>query len=114
MAVTLAGSGTQTAVVGTEQTLLDVSTAGVYVLLVDKTNMAAGDVLELRVYVIILTGGTRKVAYFDRVVDAAVADDMIEISVPVPNDLTDSGSVRFTLKQTLGTARTYQWKVLSL
>lgn len=112
MAVTAQGSGTQTATVTTEHTLLDVAVAGTFTLHVDLVNMAAGDMLELRIYQIVLTGGTRRVAYYDTFTDAQVADNMIAISVPISNELTDSGSLRFTLKQTLGSARAYPWKVL--
>ena len=113
MAVTAAGSGTQSATPTTEHTLLDVSAAGVYTLHVDKVNMQAGDVLELRIYQIVLTGGTRRVAYLARFADAQPTDDMIAVSVPLANELTDSGSLRFTLNQTLGTSRNFPWKVLS-
>jgi hypothetical protein len=112
MAVTAQGSGTQTATVTTEHTLLDVAIAGTFTLHVNLINMAAGDALELRVYQIILTGTTRRVVYFERRVDAQVADDMIAVSVPISNELTDAGSIRFTLNQTLGTSRNFDWKVL--
>lgn len=112
MAVTAQSTGTQTATIGTEHTLLDVAVAGTFTLHVDCINMAAGDMLELRVYQIVLTGGTRRVAYKSSRVDAQPADDMIAISVPISNELTDAGSLRFTLKQVLGTGRAYDWKVL--
>jgi hypothetical protein len=112
MAVTAQSTGTQTATIGTEHTLLDVAVAGTFTLHVDKTNMASGDFLELRVYQIVLTGGTRHVVYKTTYIDAQPADDMIAISVPISNELTDAGSLRFTLKQTLGTGRAYAWKVL--
>jgi hypothetical protein len=66
MTVTAEAASTQTAVIGTEHTLDDVAAAGTYTLHVDTVNMAAADVLELRVYQIVLTGGTRRVAYFAR------------------------------------------------
>ena len=113
MSVTAAGSGTQTATISTEHTLLDVATAGVYTLHVDTVNMAAGDTLELRVYQIVLTGGTRHVAYEKTFFGAQLTDDLVKISVPIANELTDSGSLRFTLKQTAGTGRAFPWKVLS-
>lgn len=113
MAVTAAGTGTQTTTVTTEHTLLDVSTAGVYTLHVDTANLASGDVLELRIYQIVLTGGTRRVAYFASYVNEQPTDDMIKVSVPIANELTDSGSLRFTLKQTSGSSRSLPWKVLS-
>jgi hypothetical protein len=112
MAVTAQGTGTQTATVTTEHTLLDIAVAGTFTLHVDTNAMAAGDVLELRVYQIVLTGGTRRVAYFQSWSGAQPADDLIKISVPISNELTDAGSLRFTLKQTLGTGRAFPWKVL--
>lgn len=113
MAVTAQGSGTQTATINTEHTLLDVSATGTFTFHVDCVNMALGDVLELRIYQMVLTGGTRRVAYMTRFFDAQPTDDIIKLSVPISNELTDSGALRFTLKQTNGTGRAYPWKVLA-
>lgn len=112
MAVTAQGSGTQTATIGTEHTLLDVAVAGTFTLHVDVNALAAGDTLELRVYQIVLTGGTRRVAYKEARYNAQPSDDQIVISVPTSNELTDAGALRFTLKQTAGTGRSFPWKVL--
>ena len=112
MSVTAQGSGTQTATISTEHTLLDVAVAGVYSLHVDKNAMASGDTLELRVYQMVLTGGTRRPAYKVVFTGAQDADDLIAVSVPIANELTDSGSLRFTLKQTAGAGRAFPWKVL--
>ena len=112
MAVTAFASNTQTATVTTEHTLSDVNEAGVYTFHVDTVNMAAGDVLELRIYQMVLTGGTRRVAYLMAYYGAQPTDDLIKISVPISNDLTDSGALRFTLLQTFGTSRNFPWKVL--
>lgn len=112
MAVTAQGSGTQTATVGTEHVLADVAIAGTFTLHVDASNMASGDTVELRIYQIVLTGGTRRVAYLQAYSGAQSADDMIKISIPVSNELTDAGSLRFSLKQTLGTGRAFPFKVL--
>lgn len=106
------GLGTQLATIGTEHTLLDVAVAGTFTLHVDKINMAGGDALELRVYQIVLTGGTRRVVYKGSWIGVQDADDMIAISIPISNELADAGSLRFTLKQTSGTGRNYPWKVL--
>lgn len=114
MPVTAHASGTQTATVGTEHTLDDVAVAGSFQLMVDMVNMVAGDLVELRVYRIVLTGGTRRVVYFERFGGAQPTDDMIKESLPVSNELTDAGSLRFTLKQVQGTSRTYPWKVLQI
>jgi len=112
MGVTAFANGTQTAVIGTEHTLADVNVSGTFVLVVDTVNMAAGDVLELRAYQMVLTGGTRRAAYMGSWAGAQQADDVIKISVPLSNELTDAGALRFTLKQTFGTGRAYPWKVL--
>lgn len=112
MAVTLQASGTQTATVTTEHTLADVAVAGVFSLHVDTVNMVAGDITELRVYQIDLTGGTRRVAFFQAYYGAQPTDDVMKVSFPIGNDLTDAGSLRFTLKQTFGTGRAFPWKVL--
>lgn len=116
MAVTAPSTGTQTATISTEHTLADVAVAGTYTLHVDANAMAAGDTLELRVYQIVLTGGTRRLVYlgtFTGAQDASTNDlAPIKISVPISNELTDTGSIRFTLKQTAGTGRSYPWKVL--
>lgn len=114
MAVTAQGSGTQVATVTTEHTLLDVAVNGVFQLVVDCVNMVAGDAVELRVYQIVLTGGTRRVAMYQSFFDAQPADDVAKIAVPISNELTDAGSLRFSLKQTLGTSRSFPWKVLKL
>lgn len=115
MAVTAQGTGTQTTVLTTEHTLLDVAVAGTFTLHVDLTLMAAGDIVELRIYQIVLTGGTRHVAYYARFEGAQPTDDAVKISVPISNELTDSGSLRFTLQQNRisgGTIHAFPWKVL--
>jgi hypothetical protein len=74
--------------------------------------MAAGDVLELRVYQIVLTGGTARVARLYTFSGAQDVEDLIAISLPISNDITDTNSLRFSLKQTFGTGRAFPWKVL--
>lgn len=112
MAVTAYASGSQAATVPTEHFLSSPNVAGTFTLHVDTSVMQAGDVLELRVYQMVLTGGTQRVAYYARYVGVQPADDLIKISVPISNELTDTNSLRFSLNQTKGTSRTYPWKVL--
>lgn len=112
MAVTAHASGTQTATVTTEHFLSSPNVAGVFTLHVDTVNMVAGDVLELRVYQMVLTGGTQRVAYVATYSGAQPTDDLIKVSVPISNELTDTNSLRFSLKQTFGTGRNFPWKVL--
>lgn len=112
MAVTAHATGTQAATINTEHFLTSPNVAGTFTLHVDCVNMAAGDTLELRVYQMVLTGGTQRVAYFGMYTDAQPTDDMIKISVPISNELTDTNALRFSLKQTSGTGRSFPWKVL--
>jgi hypothetical protein len=111
--MTVVGSGTQTAIIGSEHTLQDTSAIGIYTFEVDTVNMAALDILELRVYKMVLTSGTRRVCYLERFTDAQPTDDLIKVSVPISTALTDSGALRFTLKQIAGTGRAYPWSVNS-
>lgn len=113
MAVSAYASGTQTATVTTEHFLSSPNVAGTYTLHVDTVNMVAGDVVELRIYQMVLTSGTARVAYYAQYAGAQLADDVIKISVPVSNELTDTNALRFSLKQTYGTSRDFPWKVLS-
>ena len=108
----LYASGSQVATVTTEHTLNSPSAAGTYILSVDTSVMASGDVLELRVYQVTLTGGTQRVAYLMIYYGAQPTDDVEKISIPIGNDLVEANALKFTLKQTFGTGRTYPWKVL--
>lgn len=112
MAVTVGGSGSQTCVIGTEHTLLDVNTAGTYSLGLDAVNFANGDYFEVRIKKILKTGGTLRVTYFMSYQDAQSVEDYGKVSVPISNALTDAASLRFTLKQTKGTGRVVDWEVL--
>ena len=111
----LYASGTQTATLTTEHFLSNVNAVGTYTFHVDTSGMQAGDILELRVYQIELTGGTARVALYMRYEGAQAADDMQKISIPVGNDLTDANSLRFSLQQNRisgGTGQNFAWKVL--
>lgn len=112
MAVASFAHGTQTATVTTEHDVADVNVAGVFTFHVDTVNMVAGDILELRVYQMTLTSGTKRVAFFQQYQGAQLTDDLIKVSLPIGNELTDSTSLSFTLKQTFGTGRAFPWKVL--
>lgn len=112
MTVSAYASGTQAANIGTEHFLSSPNVAGVFTLHVDTQAMASGDTLELRAYQTVLSGGTARVALFKSYSGAQPADDYIQISDPLGNELTDANALRFSLKQTAGTGRSYPWKVL--
>lgn len=113
MAVTAYASGTQTCTIDTEHFLSSPNVAGTYTLHLDTNAMAAGDVLEVRVYQMILTGGTQRVVHFSSFSGAQPTDDKIKVSVPIGNELTDANALRFSIKQTAGSSRSIPWKVLS-
>ena len=112
MAVSAYASNTQAATVTTEHFLSSPNVAGTFTLHVDLVGLLAGDVVELRCYQMILTAGTQRVAYVQRYEGVQPADALIVISVPISNELTDANSLRFSLKQTVGTSRNFPWKVL--
>ncbi len=110
MAWTVEGSGTQTATISTEHSLHTNSGAKTFVFIVDTVNMVEGDVLELRVYLMVLSGGTRRVAYLATY--AHGQDEPIKISLPVPSPGQTNG-FEASLKQTAGTGRSFPWSVVS-
>jgi hypothetical protein len=111
VSVTVESSGTQTAVIGTEHTLFDTAAAGTRTLFVDATNLVSGDIVEIRIYKMAKSAGSRLVTYFVAYRGAQPADDLGKHSVAVWTGLTDSGALRFTLKQVAGTGRAFDWTV---
>jgi hypothetical protein len=113
MAVTAQASGSKASTVGTTPDLLaNVAVAGTFTLHVDTNVMAAGDILYLSIKQMVLTAGTARYVYDARYDGAQPAKDLIKISVPISNELTDATSLVFELNQTAGTTRTYPWKIL--
>lgn len=101
-------SGTQTASISTEHTLSTRTSARTYVLLVDLSNLAAGDTVELRAKVKVLSSSTTRQAYVETFTGDQTDDAFISIPIPTAH------SCSFTLKQTAGTGRSFDWSVLSL
>lgn len=112
MAVTSYASGTQSATVTTEHFLSYVSASGTYVFETNSTNMVSGDVVELRVYRKPISTSTIVVAYYVAYYGAQSADDVIKISVPISNDHTNASALGFSLKQTFGTSRNFEWNLM--
>lgn len=112
MAVTAHATGTHTSD-GTETFVSSPNVAGTFTFHVDTNDMVAGDYLEIRVYQMVLTGGTSRVAYFASYADVQRADEKIKISVPISNELTDTNALRFSLKGTTSSGTiSLPWKVL--
>ena len=121
MTLAVQATGTQTAVIGTEHILVSSNTtAGVWEFLVDTTNLALGDELELRAYVRVLSGdSTEKLAfcatYMHPQGDGAAAGssgngEVLKMSPPVVSPY----AVSFTLKQLAGTGRSFKWRAATL
>lgn len=109
MAVTVNTSNSQTAIVGTEQTLATITTAGIYQLFVDLGNLAAGDILELRAYGKARSGDTERLMWgpvsYGPIVPAQ--------QLPPSPAFVVAVSLRLSLKQVAGSARAFPWAVYS-
>ena len=99
-------SGSQSASIGTEHTLATITDAGVYILVVDTNAMANGDEVEFRAKTKAKSGSSSREAYYQAYAHAQ--GQLNKYSVPIPADV----EVVFTLKQTAGTGRTFDWNVL--
>lgn len=108
MAHAVESSGTQTATVGTEHTLATPATLNTRVLSVDLTNMALGDVVELRIYVKVASGGSQVLYTVSTYAHTQIEDAVISVPVPMPY------GGQFTLKQTAGTGRSFPWNIQTL
>jgi hypothetical protein len=101
--------GTTTPVVGTETVLgVAIVTAGTFIMEVDTTNMVNGDVVELRARTKVLSTGTEK--YYILGAYANIQADPVKMSIPIPS----AYSVTFTIKQSAGVAKAFDWNLLSL
>lgn len=99
-------SGTQTATLDVEHSLDVETSAEVYVLVVNLANLTTGDVVVLRVKPKVLSGGSAALA-FEQAYSGPQTEDVV-YSEPVPS----AHSVTFTLEQTDGTGRAFEWSVL--
>lgn len=101
-------SGTQSATLDTEHSLTTQTAAEVYVLAVNLTNMASGDITILRVKTKVLTGGSAALAFIETFSGAQT--QKVAYSDPIPS----AHSVECTLEQTDGTGRSYEWSLLKV
>jgi hypothetical protein len=107
MAWTVDSSGTQTATIGTEHTLAAGSTTNAtYVFHVRLNNLTYGDNVELRVYTMTLAAGSLELIWKSTHTHVPICT--VVQSPPVPSDQ----SIKVSLKQTAGTGRSFDWKLL--
>lgn len=102
--------GTQTAVINSEHSICTASCEGTFRLVVDLSNMVAGDFTEFRVYQKTVPGGTPRVAYYDAKAGVQPAWAVQLVTDPLDNDLFEACGIDFTLKQVCGTGRQYAFK----
>jgi hypothetical protein len=113
MTISAFASGTQTAILSTEHFLANVNVEGKFTGIVDVSNLADGDILELRAYQMVLTGGTPRVVDYLVLYGAQPTEQqIIEWGKELKNELTDAQSLRYSLKQTAGVGRSFPWKVV--
>lgn len=108
MAVTQNTSGTQTATIDTEHTLATITSAGVYTLNVDFGNHANGDVTVLKAYIKVRSGDASTLLFQTTVADIPPEGNVVSIAIPAVHE------VKFTLEQTDGTGRSFDWSVFDL
>lgn len=108
MTWTEAAGGAQACTISTEHTLTTQTTPGTYVLVLDMTNAADGDLFEVRLKTIARAAGSEVGAYLRSYVNLQDADEKMKYSVPVPVNV----SIKATLKQTTGTGRVITWALL--
>ena len=106
MAITLDSSGSQLTVLDTEHDTGTPSAAGVYVFRLDVDAMVLGDRILVRPY--IHDGTADELAGFPISIDHDYPGQMF-VSPPVP--MSNSAAGKFTIEQTDGTVRTYNWFV---
>ena len=114
MAVTLYASGTQTATGASEDVLSSPNVAGRFQLVLDLNAMAANDVLEVYGYKMAIASGTSRKIFLQSFQGVRPSDQLVVFSDPIPNTLTDTAAVKFSLNQTFGTGRAYPWAVMNL
>lgn len=109
MGWTSSANGSQTAVISTEHVLATDTTNATFYFEVDVVNLVNGDILELRIYTMTLSGGTLRVAWKSTYGPIPPINDIIA-SPPQPSDQ----SYRCSLKQTAGTGRIFPWKLIRI
>ncbi len=102
--------GTQVATINTEHVLATLAFGGIFLLLVDVGNLAGGDTLQLRLYTRSGAGGGggSKVVKFQSLSGAQT------LMVAELGPIAAQDYCQATLKQTAGTGRSYDWKLVRI
>lgn len=110
MTWTLDQSGTTAALTLNSETQFGTNstTNATYVLKVNLSNMALGDVVELRLYSEDISAGSLVQCW--KASFANVQISPLVLSPPTPSDI----NLKCTIKQVAGTGRTYTWEILRI
>lgn len=108
MAVTSVDADTQTASIDTEHTLATETTAGVYVLVVDTSNLVNGDTVILRIKTKNQSGGSSILAYEATFSDVQAENQKYSPAIPIDTEIV------CTLEQIDGTGRDFDWNLLMM
>jgi hypothetical protein len=104
-------SGSATPTLGAETTLASATAlgqGGTFLPQVDLSNMADGDVTEIRIY-----NQANSLSLLVEEISLSFANGQTDLMPPLPATPATIGW-KLTIKQTAGTARAYQWAVLNL
>src|SRR5436190_16320551 len=113
MGVATYASGTQTCTLTTEHFLSSPNVAGEFMLALDFNALAANDLLEVRIYKMVIAGGTQREIAFASFSGSQANDALVWLSgIWIPNSLTDTNALRFSIKQTVGTGCDIPWNVM--
>lgn len=105
---TQAGSGVANPMSTAETTLLTTATAGIYVLLMDLSNMGAGEIVTLRAYSQILAAGSQKLAH-QYISPTGVQVDPNKLMVSLPLACPYGG--KWTMQPNNTNPHNYTWVV---
>lgn len=108
MAMAVNASGTVTTD-GTSQSLATPSTSNVYVFDIDTTNLAAGDVIEVRVQKKVLTGGTIHTLW-RATIGPSPRSEVVVSSPPVSAPF----GVTVLVQRVAGADHAYDWSLMTL
>lgn len=108
MALVETATGAQTAVIGTLHTLSTPAAGKTYVLHIDLSVLAGGDILDIFLRSKVRSTSTMRNVY--SITLAGPQSDPNFMSVPIPS----VNGAEFQIKQTAGTGRTYDWSVQAL
>jgi hypothetical protein len=97
---------------GGEAVIYQTNALGSYVCSIDLTLMASGDVVELRAYTMVKTGGTATVIYQMAYYGAQPTDDCVKKFQEIETTLTgDTNPLKWTINQTFGVSRAFPYNV---